>query len=70
MFSFQMSDSARSAPNFRKTPAIAPTPAHSSTLCERVLRFLERRGRTPLSVPQEEPNSGPERSVIDSHRHG
>lgn len=59
---FQMSDSARSSPNLPKIPAVAPTPVHSPTLCEHILRLLERRGRAPLSVPQEKPDSVPERN--------
>jgi hypothetical protein len=62
VLSFQMSDSGTPAPNLPKRPAVAPPPVHFSTLCERVLRFLERRGRTPLSVPQEKPDSGSERN--------
>lgn len=62
VLTFQISDSAVPSPNFPKTPGVAPTPVHSPTLCERVLRFLERLGRPPLSEPQEKPSSGPERN--------
>lgn len=62
MLPFQISDSATPAPNFPKSPGVASTPVHSPTLCERVIRFLERRSRTPLGVPQEKPDSGSERN--------
>jgi hypothetical protein len=58
----QVSNSATPAQNCPKMPDVASAPVHACTLCERVFRFLDWRGRTPLSMPQEKPNSGLERN--------
>ena len=57
MLPFQMFDSATPAQNLSEAPGVAPTPVLSPTLCECVLHV-----RTPLSAPQEKPDSGSERN--------